>query len=214
MIRSLVAVAMLAALAGVSPAAMFDISFTGLDLVYDGSTIQDSNASGGDAVQVSMVAEGQPEESSVQTSATIDFFLPGVLDIDDAPNDQVQSAGGGTLVLTMPGGETVQLSLGSLTISYVDLSGIATFAFGAGVTDMMRPIDPTALSLDPPTSVSFSARIGALRTENGKVTQFVARSTGEIEGATIIPEPSTAVTAVGLMAVLASAAAAMRVRLG
>ena len=146
----------------------------------------------------------------------IDFYLPEVAPISEA-GGSTQSGQGGWLTLLLPGGEEVLLSLDSVTINYVDLGGVARFAFGAAVAEVYAPsesgLGPQALSLAPAASVSFSAAIAETTTENGMLTSFKGKATGEVRGATVVPEPAAGVAVVLLLGVT-SAAAVMRAKLG
>lgn len=204
----------------IAPAAAdtIDLTFGELDLVFDGSSLKDAAMADGegDAVVATPVVEMGPPDPSTLAGTKIDFYLPGLSPID-AAGGSTQSGQGGWLTLMLPGGEEVQLSLDTVTINYVDLGGIARFAFGAALAEVYAPSSPgpgpAPLSLEPAASVSFSAAISEATVENGMLTSFKGKASGEVRGATVVPEPATGV-AIALLLGVTSAAAVMRAKLG
>lgn len=194
-----------------------DLTFGELDLVFDGSSIKDAVPDDGDGVVATPVVEMGPPDPSVLAGTKIDFYLPEVSPISEV-GGSTQSGQGGWLTLMLPGGEEVQLSLDTVTINYVDLGGVARFAFGAAVAEVYAPSNPglntNALSMEPAASVSFSAAISEATIENGMLTAFKGKASGEVRGATVVvPEPAAGV-AIALLLGVTSAAAVMRAKLG
>ncbi|QDT67274.1 hypothetical protein MalM25_01710 [Planctomycetes bacterium MalM25] len=213
LVCALIALALLAPLA---PAATIDLTFGELDLVYDGTAIRDAATDDGDGVVATPVAEMGPPDPSLLAGTKIDFFLPEIAPIS-AEGGSTTSGQGGWLLLMLPGGEQVKLSLDSVTINYIDFGGVARFAFGAAVAEVYAPsepgLSPNALSLAPAASVSFSTAVSEVTAANGVLTSFKGKASGEVRGATVIPEPTTGVALVLLLGV-GSAAALMRAKLG
>lgn len=215
-LRPACALVALALLAPMAPAAMIDLTFGELDLVFDGASIRDAAPDDGDGVVATPVVEMGPPDPSVLAGTKIDFYLPDVSPVS-AEGGSTTSGQGGWLLLMLPGGEEVKLSLDTVTITYIDLGGVARFAFGAAVAEVYNQsapgLAPNALSLAPAASVSFSTAISEVTAANGMLTSFKGKASGEIRGAVVIPEPTTGVALVLLLGV-GSAAALMRAKLG
>ena len=124
--------------------------------------------------------------------------------------DSVVSATGGSLSLSLPGGDFLDLDLSEVTVTYVD-GGFAQFAFGGSIAAIAGQSLPEGLILGAPTSVSFSSTLDSSTDDGVSLLSFTALGSGEIEGAAI-PEPGTAV--LGVMFGLMTAAVGMRARLG
>ena len=142
-LRFACALAALALLTPLAHADTIDLTFGELDLVFDGSSIKDAVPDDGDGVVATPVVEMGPPDPSVLAGTKIDFYLPGVSPIPEA-GGSTQSGQGGWLTLMLPGGEEVQLSLDTVTINYVDLGGVARFAFGAAVAEVYAADDGAA----------------------------------------------------------------------
>ncbi|MEO0530147.1 MAG: hypothetical protein AAF266_06155 [Planctomycetota bacterium] len=193
---------------------VIDFAFADLDLVFDGTTLQDGNPDGTDDVKIVSVFEAGAEvpDSPLLGDAKIDFLVPDLEPLSAAGG--VFSVGnGGHLLVESPGGETVSLSLQSVQLQYNAFGAFAEFVFGGAIAEVLTPSNPQALSIDPGAEVSFSANIRSSTIDGSLVTGFSAKATGEVENATIVPEPAAIVT-LGLLAMAASAAAAIRGKLG
>lgn len=176
--------------ASVASAATIEIEFTGLDLSYDGSTI---SATADPLSSVTVEEDNVPVAGSpFGASIFADLSIPGVTDIA-VGGDTVVSSAGGTLGLDLPGGDSVDLTLGEVTVSYVDL-GFVQFSFGGSVGSVDSQSLPAGLILGSPVSVSFSAPITSLSDDGTNLLSFTADGTGQIEGPSI-PEPTAAVLA-------------------
>lgn len=202
-------IAALVALAGApATAGPVELSFTDLNLVYDGQNLTDANPVGPDALgAVSLNGVALPGPAS------IDFYLPSVLNL--APTGGVTVSGiGGWLEFLLPDGETMMLTLDSVEVTYADVAGLAQFVFGAAIAGVNEATAGAPLPVDTEVSVSFAAPVTQAESDAGLLSAFVAVATGNVSGtAAVVPEPTTA-AAVGLLALLGSAATVMRVRLG
>lgn len=211
MFRSRCAAPIVAALAtltaAAAPATSIELGFTDLNLVYDGADLKDANPTGPDtlgAVSLDGVALAGP--------ASIDFYLPDVVGL--AQNGgSVTSGTGGWLEFALPDGESVKLGLDDVTVNYIDVFGTAQFVFGAALAKVNEASAGAPLPADSEVTVSFSATVSQPEASGGFLSSFVAVATGDVIGAAVVPEPTTA-AAVGLLALLGSAATLMRVRLG
>ncbi|MEN0111246.1 MAG: hypothetical protein AAF805_11045 [Planctomycetota bacterium] len=193
----LVAAFAIAFCSSAASAAMIEIQFTGLDIVYDGSSITDAGGAGADTLSTTTIqvdgvdAPGTPFASG---GLAIDIDIPGVSAIP-LTTGSVTTVGAGSATLTLPGGDFLSLVLGPATITYVD-GGFAEFVFGgsvASISGQSLPL-PGDLELGEPTSFSFSTQIGASTDDGTNFTSFSASGTGEITGPAI-PEPTAAVLA-------------------
>jgi hypothetical protein len=189
------ALALTASLAASVPAtgAMIQIQFTGLDLVYDGSTITDSGeGSATDPLSSVVISlEGtQVAGSPFSSGVAIDLVIPSVNNLP-AAGGTVNSAAGGQLKLTLPSGGFLNLALDSVSVNYLNL-GRVRFAFGATVAGVDGQLLPAGLQLGSPATLSFSAAVGSDTAEKGFVTSFRATGSGEIMGDRI-PEPAAGI---------------------
>ncbi|MEO1496487.1 MAG: hypothetical protein AAFV43_04990, partial [Planctomycetota bacterium] len=165
-----------------SVAATIELQFTGLDIVYDGSSITDANAVGADALTTAtLTVDGAPSTSSPFTSGlSVELDVPGVTDIA-VGGDNVTSSPGGSLTLNFPGGDFVALDLESADIGFVN-AGFARFAFGGSVAAVSSQMLPDGLVIGDPISFSFSTTLNSF-TDNGvNLLTFDASGTGEVEG--------------------------------
>ena len=181
-------------------AGVIELQFSGLEISYDGSTITDGGT-GADPLTSVVILEdntvtgGSPFVSDI----AIDIVIPGVSGIS-AAGDQVLSDPGGSLTLSLPGGDFVALSLEEVIVTYVDGSD-PSFVFGATVAEVLAQSLPAGLVMNNPVSVSFSTTIDTLTVDAGVVETFTASGTGEIRD--VIPEPTTvALVLVGAFATL------------
>jgi hypothetical protein len=196
----ILAAASIAAFGAVAPAAaaVIEIQFSGLNLVYDGSTIFDARDNAG--------GNGDPAESDPLFTMTFiqDGVALGTLTSDlwadvrfenvtgiDATGDVVQGSGGFFDVLTTNAvpGYGLGLDLDNFVIAYTG-GGIAVF--GAAVVDDIRAQDlPFGLVIGTPITLSFSLNTLTNVTDvNNVLTGFRGSGTGELSG-TSVPEPSS-----------------------
>jgi MYXO-CTERM domain-containing protein len=193
------------AFAVIASAAQADvqIEFTGVDLVYDGSSIYDAGSSAGGLADP---ADADPLASvdffvngglvgSITSDVSLDVFIPDVAGMSDAANTvDVQTTPGNPgffdlLIGTSPiASEFLIIDLGSVTITYIDISNLAQFTFGASISDTYSQNLPFGLVITGPVTVSFSAQVDpdSITSAGGFITGFTAAGTGEVNG---VPAP-------------------------
>lgn len=199
--------ALCASLAAPAEAALIEIQFTGLDVVYDGSVISDAEPTGHDELDTATLkvdgvhATGSPFVAGV----AIDLSIPGVLSIP-VSGGTVLSAAGGTLDLTLPGGDYLALTLSEAEVTYLDGGASLGFALAGTLAGVSGQSLPDGLYYDSVVEVSFSTNVLDLSDDGTHLTGFVSRGSGEIFGsdAPAIPEPATALLC-GLAATLLAA---------
>ena len=179
------------------------ISFTGVDLVYDGSSLYDAGSTAGGLADP---ADADPLASvdffvngglvgSLTSDVYLDVFIPDVTGISDAADTvDVQTTPGNPgffdlLIGTSPlASEFLIIDLESVTITYIDIGGLAQFVFGASIADSYVQNLPFGLTLTGPVTVSFSAQIDpdSITSAGGFITGFSAGGTGELRA---VPGP-------------------------
>jgi hypothetical protein len=185
-----------------------EIEFSGLDLVYDGSSLYDGGSSSGgfadpaDAdplTSMHIFADGSLA-GSLTSDISADIFIPDVLLIPAGPGTFYHEATPGNpgffdlLIGTSPlASEFLLVDLESVDIAYLDSAGLAQFTFGAAVSSTFAQNLPFGLEIGEPITVSFSAQVdpASLTQDGGFITGFEADGTGEV-GGVLIPEPATA----------------------
>lgn len=170
-------------------ASTIEIQFTGVDVVYDGSTVRDANPAGADPLSAVVVeVDGSSSPSSPFVSdISLDFEIPSVIDID-ASGDNVVALGG-SLTLNLSPTEFVSLDLISTTVTFIEFGGFAQFAFTGSVASVAMQSLPDGLIIGEPIDVSLSTQISSLADDGVNLTSFAGRGTGEVTGL-FIPEPS------------------------
>ncbi len=202
------------------------ISFTGLDLVYDGSSIRDAGAPlGGFADPADADPLGSVDfffnnmvVAGFSANISIDVFIPGVTNIPFVQNSAHNIVTPGNspgfidlLIGTSPlASEFLLLRVEQVSLTFLDIAGQAQFLFSGAVASIDAQNLPFGLQLLEPAVVSFSVQIdpGSLTTADGFVTGFTASGTGEISQAGVIPTPGPAVA----LTLLSAAAIARRRR--
>lgn len=168
------------------------IQYTGLDISYDGSAI--TEVGNPDSLSSLVFKIDDAEVPPVLTSGiAIDLNVPGVTGLLVGGN-QVTSAAGGSLDLTLPDGDFVNLQLGAAQVVYVAYNTLQLyFVLGAGDAQVLAQSLPVDAEFEGEVAVSFSTQIkpGTLTSSGGVVTGFVASGTGEITG-DVVPEPTLA----------------------
>jgi hypothetical protein len=198
----------LATFSASSLAATIQISFTGLDLVYDGSAIYDAGSNAGgladpaDAdplITVDFTVDGTLV-GSLSSDISLDAFIPDITGISAAPNTvDVQTTPGNPgffdlLIGTSPlASEFLLVDLEDVTFTYIDILNMVQFTFGAAISDSIAQNLPFGLVMGDPVTVSFSAQVvPGTKIDNGTdITGFEASGTGEFRGPAI-PEPTAA----------------------
>lgn len=176
-----------------------DIQFTGLNLVYDGTTIYDAGSPWGSI--------GSPSESDPLT--TMNFFSDGTLvgsltsdifadvrleNVSPIPTSggTVTSSGGffDALMKSSEPGWGAALDSDDAQITYYN--GMFKLVMGGGVASLFAQELPFGLQFDPNEPLGFtfsSSSVENLTTANGTVTGFRISGTGNISGsAQSVPE--------------------------
>ena len=181
------------------------IAFTGVDLVYDGSSIYDAGSPAGgladpadaDALaSVDFFIDGGLV-GSLSNDIWLDIFIPDVTNIPDAPGTVHNFTTPGNpgffdlLIGTSPlASEFLIVDIDSVNITYVDIAGVAQFTFGATISPTYVQNLPFGLIITGPVTLSFSAQVdtGSITSAGGFITGFNAIGTGEYSA---IPAPAT-----------------------
>ena len=182
------------------------IQFTGMDLVYDGSSLYDAGSTSGgfadpaDAdplVSVDFFQNGA-FVGSLSTEISLDVFIPDVTGIPDTPGTVYNFWTPGNpgfvdlLIGTSPlASEFLLLDIASSNITYLDASGFAQFIFGGTIGVSNAQNLPFGLQTGDPITFSFSSRIdpNSLTSSGGFITGFETSGTGEYSN---IPAPASA----------------------
>jgi hypothetical protein len=181
----LAAAVILVGLSQFASAAILQIQMGGVDIRYDGNSIVTSAP---DHLTNATFIVGGSTIGAVTTGVSLDISIPGVHNIPVA-GGQVNSAANGSLDLDLGGGEFLDLTLASVTVSYIPVVSTVQFVFLGSSASIDGQHLPYGLSLGDPVSVSFSTQLtGAVSQSGGFVTGFESLGTGEIQG---VPEPAT-----------------------
>lgn len=182
------------------------VQFTGMDLVYDGSSLYDAGSTSGgladpaDAdslVSVDFFSNGTLV-GSLSSDISLDMFIPDITGIPDAPGTVYNLWTPGNpgfvdlLIGTSPlASEYLLLDIASSNITYLDASGFAQFIFGGTIGVSNAQNLPFGLQTGDPITFSFSSRIdpNSLTSSGGFITGFEASGTGEYSD---IPAPASA----------------------
>lgn len=187
-------------------AATIQIQFTGVDLVYDGSSIFDAGASNttsdsdpADAdplLSVDFLVDGS-SVGSLTSDVSLDVYIPDVTGIPATPGIHPITTPGTTpgffdlLIGTSPlASQGISLNLGEVDVVYNDVANLVQFAFGAAVAGIDGQALPFGLIAGEPVTVTFAAQVvsGTETISSGIVTGFEATGTGTIQ-APAVPEP-------------------------
>jgi hypothetical protein len=205
----LVCVAVLSStLVPAADAALLEIQFTGMNLVYDGSKLVDAGAS--NTIGTGTRAQADPLDSmvflvdgtqvgSVATSnIALDAYIAGLTGIP-AVGGVVNSSGNGNGfgvdLLTKPTDPAWGLSLNIDKMQFYYSGNKIAIATAGQSTSLFFQDLPNGLQFDPSQPISIvlsSANLTNLTTANGVVTGFNAAGTGNISG-TLLPEPASMV---------------------
>jgi hypothetical protein len=182
-----------------------EITFSGMDIVYDGNAIYDAGSNAGgladpadaDPLLVANFSQDGSLVGSIASDISLDLYIPDITGIPAAANTHHVLLTPGNpgfldlLIGTSPlASEFLLLDLNEVSITYLDAAGTVQFTFGAAVASSASQNLPFGLVAHEPITVSFSAQIvpGTLTEAGGVVTGFLASGTGEIRG---VPEPAT-----------------------
>ncbi|GMU84239.1 MAG: hypothetical protein AMXMBFR47_41090 [Planctomycetota bacterium] len=193
-------------LAPVTATADTIIEFTGMNLVYNGSSLVDAGSAAGgvrnptdaDALATVDFFSNGSLVGSLDSDISLDILIPDVVNIPAGANVHYQQTTPGNpgffdlLIGTSPlASEFLQLDLENVSIVYSDISGLARFTFGAAIAESSSQNLPFGLTMTDPITVSFSAQVdpATLTSAGGFITGFEAFGTGEFAEA--IPEPAS-----------------------
>lgn len=205
--RGLLVVCLLAAFVMAQSSASAEtlsIEYTGLNITYDGLSITEVG-NPDPLTSVVLLIDGVQQGATLSSGIAIDLNIPGVSGLP-VTGGTVMSAAGGSLGLTLPGGDFLNLQLGSAEVVFLSIPSMVSLQF------VLAAADAEALSQSLPLdgwlgddiAVSFSTQVksGTLASDSGVVTGFLASGTGEISG-NLVPEPATmALLLSGLLACL------------
>ena len=176
-----------------APADTIEIQFTGLDIVYDGSSFTDAGGSldPSDAdplTAVTYLVNG----SSVGTDLT-DIYV----DFDFGPITNIPIAGGtvntgpdsGMFDILIPD-IGLALDLDEVSVAYLP-TAFVDFVFAGSLAAISGQNLPADLVIGDPVSVAFSTQAspGAISNDGTYITGFIASGAGSVRG-TLVPEPS------------------------
>jgi hypothetical protein len=208
-VRSLLACCLVVALLLVqttAPAATLGIQYTGLNVSYDGSTITEVG-NPDPLTSLILSIDGTQVGPPLTSGLGIDLSIPGVSGLP-AAGGSTMSAAGGTLGLTLPGGDFLNLDLGAAEVIFVSITDGFSLQFVLGaseanVVSQSLPLDDGYFGDSVAISFSTQVKSGSLTQSNGIVTGFLASGTGEVEG-NLVPEPTTVALLIsGLLGCLA-----------
>ena len=176
-----------------------------MNISYDGNTITEVGNPDPLSSLVFLV-DGVQAGPVLTSGIAMDLSIPGVSGLP-VGGGTTTSAAGGTLDLTLPGGDFLNLELGAAEVVFVSITGTfqLQFVLGASDADVLSQSLPVDGLFGEDISVSFSTQVnsGSLTQNAGIVTGFLASGTGEIEG-NLVPEPATVALLIsGLLACLA-----------
>lgn len=185
------------------------ISFTDMNVVYDGSSLRDAGSPlGGFAdpaladpvTSLDFFVDGAPV-GTLSSNIAVDFIIPDVTNIPYVPNSaqNIQTSGDipgifDMLIGTSPAAtEFLLLRLEGVNLTFLDVGGQAQFLFSGAIASIDGQDLPFGLEILEPIQVSFSVQVdmNTLTTSDGVITGFRATGTGEIAGG-IVPSPASA----------------------
>jgi len=179
----------------IASAEILEIQYTGLDIVYDGSTI--SNTGNPDPLEsVDFLVDGTKElglNAPLNSPLSIALSVPGVSNLP-VTGGTVTSAAGGTLSLTLPDGDFVNLALGEASVTYVNIDAVDIhFLLAGGAAEVLGQLLPIDGGYGDVVAVSFSTNISTITDDGSYLTSFTAQGAGEIEGGwdESVPEPAS-----------------------
>jgi hypothetical protein len=170
---------------------VLEIQYTGLDVSYDGSAI--STTGDVDPLEsVDFLVDGSKVlglNAPGDTPLSMALSIPNVNNIP-VGGGSVTSSAGGTLSLTLPAGDYLNLELDQIEVKYIAVTSVQLhFMLAAGAGEVLSQLLPIGKDYADIVAVSLSTNIDySTLTDNGNfVTGFVANGTGEIEGY-LVPE--------------------------
>jgi hypothetical protein len=178
--------------------ASLEIQFTGLDLIYDGSTIYDNGfATGGtgdsadadDLITMDFLVDGS-SVGSLNTDIFADVEINNVTNISIA-GDTVTSGSGFFDLLTSSSnpGWGLEMDFSSATIAYIVGSGVEIALFGAAAASTGSQDLPFGLVMGDTVTFTFSSTSFTTENNGSNLTSFNASATGNDTGS-LVPVPA------------------------
>jgi hypothetical protein len=193
-------------------AASLEIQLGGVDIVFDGTDIDDAGspvfgtedpADADPLDTVTFKEDGTPVGTLLgpplgTDPISVDIHIPGVPPIPVA-GGTVTTSGipPGTfdlLTKAVASAIGLALDLDEVDITYVPISSSMSFVFAGSVAAIDSQDLPFGLEIGSPVTVTLSTQTDSVTTFGGFVESFTASGTGEIRGI-LVPEPSTLVLA-------------------
>lgn len=193
---------------GIQPAqaAILEIQFSGVDLVYNGSDLFDAGASNTSGTgtrsdadplgTMTFLVDGTPVGSVLTSDIRLDLYVHGLTNIPAAGGSVTTGGNGnafGVDLLTKATDPAWGLALNIDKLNFFYSGASIYIATGGQSTGLTQQSLPFGLAFDPSQPISIvlsSANVTNLTTSNGFVTGFKAAGTGNISG-TLVPEPAS-----------------------
>jgi len=194
-------------LGGPTYATTLQIQLGGVNIVFDGTDIDDAGSSVSGAEDpadadpldtVTFTLDDTPVGTlvgpPVGTDAIfVDIHIPGVPSIP-AVGGAVTTAGIPTgtfdlLTTAVAPAVGLALDLDAVHVTYVPIANNLSFVFSGSVASIDSQDLPFGLEIGAPVTVTLSTQTSSVTIGGGFVTSFTASGTGEIRGA-VVPEPS------------------------
>ena len=186
-------------------AALVEVQFSGVNLVYNGSSIVDAGSPAGGTLDpvnadplntMTFLSNGTPV-GTIVSNISLDLLIPDVTGLLATPSSSQTIVTPGTtpgyldlLIGTSPlAAQYLAVNLASVSVTYIDVASTIQFAFVGATASLSGSVLPFGLSAGNPVTVSFSVQIdpGSLTSDGGLITGFTASGTGEVRA---IPEPA------------------------
>ena len=178
--------------------ASLEIQFTGLDLIYNGSTIYDAGSINGgtgdpadaDALLTMDFLVDGSSVGSLTTNIFADVGIDSVTDISTA-GETVTSGSGFFDLLTSSSnpGWGLELDFSSASIAYIVGGGIEIAIFGASVANTGNQDLPFGLVMGDTVTFTFSSTNFTTESDGSNLTGFTASATGNATGS-LVPVPA------------------------
>jgi len=193
---------------GKASASTIEIQFTGLDMIYDGSTITDAGGSsdpaGADSLDtVTYMVDGSALGTDL-ADIQVDVELGPIVGVPVTGGTVSTGPDSGGFELLIPS-IGLDLDLNEVSLTYTPF-GHSDLVFAGSLATVSQQNLPFGLTIGDPVTVSFSARIdpSSISHDGTHITGFSASGTGEVSGQLApAPEPSSlALLATGALGLL------------
>ena len=180
-------------------AATLEIQFSGLNLIYDGSTIYDATSSSGGngnpsesdgLTTMTFLVDGSQVGSALTANIYADVSVSSVSNISVA-GDTVASGSGYFDLLTSSSnpGWGLEVDFSTASITYVAAGSVEIAIFGAAVASTGNQDLPFGLVMGDQVTLTFSSTNFTSENDGTDLTNFTASATGNVTG-TLVPIPS------------------------